>query len=163
MWFEGNKFQVKKIWLLVVDNANQETNRTYSWKYFSKTTTAVESYAQHVQNVRKTAYRKSIDIMRKARWMLQRKVRSILSSYYNVTSRHPALWATFSTTSNSKHLHHHYELSGAWSMQYKRILYSKNFQCMYFKTIFQYIENYTCIYNSVFNYEELRLRKSFTS
>ena len=40
--------------------------------------------------------------------------RSILS--YNVTSRpmgHPALWATFSTTSNFKHLHHHYELSGA--------------------------------------------------
>ena len=34
----------------------------------------------------------------------------------NVTSRpmgHPALWATFSTTSNFKHLHHHYELSGA--------------------------------------------------
>ena len=47
----------------------------------------------------------------------------------NVTSRpmgHPALWATFSTTSNFKHLHHHYELSGAWSMQYKGILYSKS-------------------------------------
>ena len=29
-----------------------------------------------------------------------------------------------------KHLHHHYELSGAWSMQYKPILYSEKFWCL---------------------------------
>ena len=46
----------------------------------------------------------------------ENKTKECTSNNDNVTSRpmgHPALWATFSTTSNFKHLHHHYELSGA--------------------------------------------------